>query len=166
MDLLIFNWRLPRTVRVATKFGHLIPTTRNTPVQHCIHDILKQYLHIQLYLPFDDYFNYKDSLIMYIYSCVISVFIVIVPQVENHQWKTLLLPGTKSIRVIASPNKDIFRVTGPLWGESTGLRWIPLAKASDAVLWYFLWSAPEQTVEQTIMTPVFWDVIALIMTSL
>ena len=32
----------------------------------------------------------------------------------------------------------------------TGHRWIPLAEASDAELWCFLWSAPEQTVEQTL----------------
>ena len=48
----------------------------------------------------------------------------------------------------------------------TGDRWIPLTKASDAELWYFLWSAPEQTIEQIIETPVIWDEIALIMTSL
>ena len=42
-------------------------------------------------------------------------------------------------------------------------RWIPLTKASDAEVWCFLWSAPEQTVEQTIETPVIWDAIALIM---
>ena len=30
---------------------------------------------------------------------------------------------------------DIFRVTGPLWGESTGHRWIPLTKASDSERW-------------------------------
>ena len=53
-----------------------------------------------------------------------------------------------------------------LWGESTGHRWIPLTKASDAEFWCFLWPAPEQTVEQTIETPVIWDAIALIMTSL
>ena len=39
-------------------------------------------------------------------------------------------------------------------------------KASDAELWYLLWSAPEQTVEQKIETLVIWDTIALIMTSL
>ena len=32
--------------------------------------------------------------------------------------------------------------------------------------WYFLWSAPEQTAEQTIETPVIWDTTALIMMSL
>ena len=51
-------------------------------------------------------------------------------------------------------------------GEFTGDRWIPLTKASDAELWCFLWSAPEQTVEQIIETPMSWDTIALIMTSL
>ena len=45
-------------------------------------------------------------------------------------------------------------------------RWITLTKASVAELWYFLWSVPEQTVEQTIKMPVIWDAILLIMTSL
>ena len=45
-------------------------------------------------------------------------------------------------------------------------QWIPLTKASKAELWCFLWSAPEHAVEQTIETPVIWDAIALIMTSL
>ena len=39
-------------------------------------------------------------------------------------------------------------------------------KASDAELWWFIWSAPEQTVEQTLETLVIWDAIAFIMTSL
>ena len=41
-------------------------------------------------------------------------------------------------------NGSIFRVIGPLWGEFTGHRWIPLTKASDAQLWCFLCSAPEK----------------------
>ena len=40
-----------------------------------------------------------------------------------------------------SSNGNIFRVTGPLCGEFTGHRWIPLTKASDVELWCFLWSA-------------------------
>ena len=36
-------------------------------------------------------------------------------------------------------------------------RWIPRPKASDAELWRFLWSAPEQAIELTIETPVIWD---------
>ena len=43
---------------------------------------------------------------------------------------------------MTSSNGNIFRVTGPLCGEFTGHRWIPLTKASDAELWCFLWSAP------------------------
>ena len=45
--------------------------------------------------------------------------------------------------MMTSSNGNIFRVTGPLCGEFTGLRWIPGTKASDAELWCFLWSAPE-----------------------
>ena len=41
---------------------------------------------------------------------------------------------------------------------------IPFTKASDAELWCFLWSAPEQTADQTIGTPVILDAIALITT--
>ena len=52
--------------------------------------------------------------------------------------------------MITSSNGNIFRFIGPFWRESTGQRWTPLTKASDAELWCFLWSAPEQTVEQTI----------------
>ena len=55
-------------------------------------------------------------------------------------------------------NGNIFRIAGPLWGESTGHQLILLTKASDAELWcFFFISAPEQTIEQTIMTPVIWD---------
>ena len=43
---------------------------------------------------------------------------------------------------------------------------IPLTKASDAELCCILWSAPEQTVEQTIEATGVWDAIALVMTSL
>ena len=42
----------------------------------------------------------------------------------------------------------------------------PAPRASDAALWCFLWSAPEQTVEQTTETLLIWDAIALIMMSL
>ena len=55
-----------------------------------------------------------------------------------------------NIIIMTSSNGNIFRVTGPLQGESTGDRWIPLTKACNASLWCFLWSMPEQTIEQTI----------------
>ena len=52
---------------------------------------------------------------------------------------------------------ETFRVTDPLRGESTGHRWIPLTKASDAELWCFLLCTPEQTVGQTVYLPVLCD---------
>ena len=67
---------------------------------------------------------------------------------------------------MTSSNGNIFRITGPLFGESTGHRWIPLTKASYAERWWFILSAPEQTVEQTLETPVIRGAIALIMTLL
>ena len=65
-----------------------------------------------------------------------------------------------------SSNENIFRIAGPLWGESTGHRWIPFTGASDAELWRFLWPASQKALKQTIETPVVWDAIALITTSL
>ena len=45
----------------------------------------------------------------------------------------------RALFMMTSSNGNIFRVTGPLCGEFTGHRWIPLRKAGDAELWYFLW---------------------------
>ena len=68
--------------------------------------------------------------------------------------------------MMTSSNGNIFRVTGSLWVEFPGHRWIPLTKASDAELWFFslLWAWT--TVEWAIATTVIWDVIAPIMMSL
>ena len=41
--------------------------------------------------------------------------------------------------MMTSSNGNIFRITGHLYGEFTGPRWIPLTKASDADPWCFLW---------------------------
>ena len=46
---------------------------------------------------------------------------------------------------MTSSNGNIFSVTGPLCGEFIDQRWISLTKASNAELWCFPWSAPEQT---------------------
>ena len=62
--------------------------------------------------------------------------------------------------------ETFFALLALLCKISTGHRWIPLTKASNAELRCFLWSALEQTAEQTIEMPVIWDAIALIMTSL
>ena len=70
---------------------------------------------------------------------------------QNGGW--LFLGAFMALAMKTSSNGNIFRITGPLWGEFAN-RWIPLTKASDAELWCFLWSAPEQTVELTIETQV------------
>ena len=68
--------------------------------------------------------------------------------------------------MMTSSNGNIVRAAGPLCGESTGHEWIPLTKARDAVLWCFIWWAPEQTAEQTVEMLVIWGAMALIITSL
>ena len=64
-----------------------------------------------------------------------------------------------------SSNGNIFRVTGPLWGESTGIGAFtsqrPVTRSFDVFS-----SAPEQTAEQAVGMLVIWGTIALIMTSL
>ena len=59
---------------------------------------------------------------------------------------------------MTSSNGNIFRVTGPLWGEYTGHWWIPLTKASDAKF--------DVSFDLRLNKRLIWDAIALIMTSL
>ena len=61
---------------------------------------------------------------------------------------------------------ETFSALLPFVRESTGDWWIPFTKAHDGELWCLLWSTPEQTVEQTIDTPVIWDAIVLIIASM
>ena len=63
------------------------------------------------------------------------------------QWSVSCCISFNEYCMITSSNENIFRVTGPFWGESTGHRWIPLTNGSDAEFWCLLWSAPEQTVD-------------------
>ena len=44
-----------------------------------------------------------------------------------------------SDHLMTSSNWNIFRVTGHLYGDFLGHRWILRTKASDAELWYLLW---------------------------
>ena len=86
--------------------------------------------------------------------------------IRYHSTWTMIFHEILQHFMMTSSNGNIFHVTGPLCGEFTGHRWIPLTKASDAEFWCFLWSAPEQTVERTIEIQVIWDAITLIVTSL
>ena len=63
--------------------------------------------------------------------------------------------------IMTSSNRNIFRATGPLWGECSGHQWIYLTKTSDAELWCFLPSAPEQTDDQTYETLAIWAAIQI-----
>ena len=67
--------------------------------------------------------------------------------------------------MMTTSNGNILCITGPLLGEFTIHWWIPLTKA-DVELWCFLWSASEQSGEQTIKTPVIWDAFLPILVSL
>ena len=58
-------------------------------------------------------------------------------------WTTCLLWGGPLFKMTSS-NENIFRVTGHVWGEFPGHRWIPRTKASDAELWCSLWSASDK----------------------
>ena len=65
--------------------------------------------------------------------------------VDRHGWNILIILycslwwSVITVRngMTTSSNGNTFRVTGPLCGEFTGHRWIPLTKVSDAELWYF-----------------------------
>ena len=57
------------------------------------------------------------------------------------------LSWIRQFGLVATHDGNIVRVIGPLCGEFTGHRWIPLTKASDAEILCFLWSVPEQTAE-------------------
>ena len=64
--------------------------------------------------------------------------------------------------MMTSSNGNTFRVTGPLWEESTGHRWIPLTKANDAELWCFVLCASEPTVAGDLRRHrAHYDVIAM-----
>ena len=93
---------------------------------------------------------------LYIKSQYVPLFVI----------KLLPNPLPVHIQMMTSLNGCIFRLAGPLRGESTGHRLISLTKASDEALWYFLWYAPEQTVEETLGMPVIWDASLLIVASM
>ena len=69
--------------------------------------------------------------------------ILISDDIPHYHNCACLVPNMWQTTMMTSSNGNIFRVSGPLWGELTGQRWIPHAKASDAELWCFLWSTLE-----------------------
>ena len=69
-----------------------------------------------------------------------------------------------ALAMMTSSNGNIFRVTGPLWGESTGHRCIPLTKAGDAELWFFYPRLIKRLSKQSMYR--IWEAVAPMMTSL
>ena len=74
---------------------------------------------------------------------VINNIVLCIVEIRRFQDRLLYLMGIHSLVMTTSSNGNVFSVTGPLCGEFTGHRWIPLTKASDAELWGFLWSATD-----------------------
>ena len=88
--------------------------------------------------------------------CTVLIIVICIHLIINYTPNINIYMGTANlesdINLIIHDDAikwNFFRVTGPLCGEFTGHQWmwIPLTKASDAELWCFLWSAPEQIVE-------------------
>ena len=73
---------------------------------------------------------------------VFVCFLVILAGLLLHSFHViyLMMPVDS---MITSSNGNIFRVTGPLWGEFTGYRWIPPTKACDVELSCFFLTVPE-----------------------
>ena len=69
------------------------------------------------------------------------IFVIKIPILHglNNYWPLKWSIITKDI--MTSSNRYISALLALCVG-STGHRWIPLSKVSDAELWYFLWSAP------------------------
>ena len=69
-------------------------------------------------------------------SCVVTVIWL---DFDGCLWQLMTTRISNPTCMMTSSNGNI------LCGEFTGPWWIPLTKASDAELWCFLWSVPEQT---------------------
>ena len=87
---------------------------------------------------------------LYMYHCLsLSETIPTWPEMINRKWSLVLIgrhmwdvtdPSCtlyEETCMMTSSHGNIFHVTGPLCGEFTGHRWIPLTKASNMELWCF-----------------------------
>ena len=85
----------------------------------------------------------------------------------NQWWKFRQNGISISVRYILFVNVDQRQqIVPPMTGIQTYFKLSWWRHHSGAEFWCFLWSAPEQMIEQTIEVPVIWDAIAPIMTSL
>ena len=131
------------------------------PYRSCVLFGFGDSIKVGRYMLYSSYVNYA-VMIRWTTRFVLCWYVIIT---YDHVMYFSLTPYA-ILRMKTSSNGNIFRITGSLCGEFTTHRWIPLTNANDAEIWCLLWSAPEQTAEQTIETPMRWDAIALIMAAL
>ena len=67
------------------------------------------------------------------------------------------------IVMMASRYWELFRITGPLIGESTGNLLMPSQKASSGAFVFSLFCYPEQAFQQTLECPVIWEAMTLML---
>ena len=104
---------------------------------------IKQYMQLDDRIPLPIYSNIK-KLVWYALLCNRSYTIINRSGTDAGVIRANQAMAADWCMMTAS-NGNIFRVTGPLFGEFTGHLWIPLTKASEAELWCFLRSAPKQS---------------------
>ena len=97
------------------------------------------------------------------------LFTPLLPYVLTWLFTSLVSTITKTnvrinINMMTSSNGSLFCVAGPLWGESTAHWWIP--GQEHRILMFSLFCAWTNRWANNRDTPVIWDAIALMMTSL
>ena len=85
---------------------------------------------------------YNESFTQLVYGVRCSVDIGMVSSTSDGSTSNKVMCFRNTL-MMTSSSGNIFRVTDPLCGKFIGNRWIPRAKASDAEVWCFRWSAPE-----------------------
>ena len=100
----------------------------------------------------------------FVWLKMIPQWILIVCLLVGEQHRVSIMGACRLAAIVGTTHGNKCKHFTRYWPFMRGIHRSP--KASDAELWCYLWSAPEQTVEQTIETPVIWGAIALIMTSL
>ena len=74
-----------------------------------------------------------------------------------YSWKRHDMKTLSELLAPCEENPPVAGVTGPLWGETTGNRWIPPHQGPERGLWWFLWCWSKQMVEQPIEMPVILE---------
>ena len=110
------------------------------------------YIYMYIYILFIEDRSQLEAALQAVQGTLCNPAVLKLVLVTDHVNRTL---KSDSCGIMTSSSVNIFRVTGTLCRESTGHRWIPLAKA-----------IAEQTVKQTDESPMVQDTIVSIMTSL